>query len=269
MWVPSSTVVCVAKMMFLAEGIATQLFRDLLDTIRHNPHHRHAGCPGKLRVRYQHGQGVAGDQDDIGCIAVLHALQGAAENPQFFIACLQAVVTALIGKQGIEKDQVHLFENRVLPEFLGRIGDHRQTTEPGVGDHDGDAFLLQQSRAAMRARLRLRHNLCRYEDKNQQEQAMQTRSGRTGIRADLLQVLSGFISMSPGGLITDGLAITARVGAAMHDTGFLINDDPLGTAEIKVEVFFHLQFMTLLHKRILDIAPVSALRFSRDRFRNC
>jgi len=59
---------------------------------------------------------------------------------------LQAVVTTLVGKQGVEKDQVHLFEHRVAAKFFGCIGKHGKTTEPGVGHHDGNGLLLKQCR---------------------------------------------------------------------------------------------------------------------------
>ena len=75
---------------------------------------------------------------------ILHALQGATEDLQLLFTGLQRVVTTLVPEQGIDKNQLSLFENRVLPKLLSGIRHHGETAKPGVSEDNGDLLLFQQ-----------------------------------------------------------------------------------------------------------------------------
>ena len=47
------------------------------------------------------------------------------------------------GKKCIEKDNIDLFKNRILPKLFHCVGNHGQPPQSGVRDDNGDAFLLQ------------------------------------------------------------------------------------------------------------------------------
>jgi len=114
---------------------------------------------GGSGVLVKHRQGVAADEDDVGPEIVAQAFESPVQNPDLFLARLQTVVAALVGKQGVEEDEIHPFEDSRLlhhPDGLGQDGKPAQS-----GIRNGDchpvflekrfpAFLLTPARVSAR-----------------------------------------------------------------------------------------------------------------------
>jgi hypothetical protein len=116
--------------------LTRELAHHRLHARRYDALHEDRRFSGKRRIRQQHGERIARDVNEVGCVALDDDAQEAVERRELHVARRHRVVAVVIAQSRVGERQPYRFPRTMRAHEPFRIRAHRQAADSRIGDQD-------------------------------------------------------------------------------------------------------------------------------------